>query len=299
MSISYTSKPACRFYNNGVCKIASEYFGKPVYTSTAWCNGPCLQHNGPFDGRSLDERHKLYFMLRSLLRQYTSFNEAYVKKLAESYKKPVNLCTPYQTFDKILAALPNVRVLFTGSLLTKTDSHKDYDIVIVGEQLPENLPTHIDGILCDYFLITKPGVSFYAATFDSFTKTLYTSAWCNIVLQTVPSAVTVVKAATENLDSILHELFVDRNLSAHQALNAVEALFFGERVTDEVEKARALCCDSCDKLRVTPDTNQKYCGACGCNVGSGLVFTLCKYKENLPKWGCKHPERAKGKGWQV
>ncbi len=72
-----------------------------------------------------------------------------------------------------------------------------------------------------------------------------------------------------------------------KALNYTEALVYGESVKEETFTKRI------DTCRICHYNENSKCTQCGCNI-----FELARYKENLPKWGCKHPERGKA-GWSV
>ena len=82
---------------------------------------------------------------------------------------------------------------------------------------------------------------------------------------------------------------VDRKQSGfiEKAVSYGEALVFGKKVSDEEYTRRITTCQRC------PYGKGDVCSLCGCNV-----FELARYIENLPKWGCKHPERGK-LGWSV
>jgi len=72
-----------------------------------------------------------------------------------------------------------------------------------------------------------------------------------------------------------------------KAVSYGEALVFGEKVSDQEYTRRIQTCQRC------PYSKEGRCTQCGCHV-----FELARYKENLPKWGCKHPERGK-LGWSI
>lgn len=76
-----------------------------------------------------------------------------------------------------------------------------------------------------------------------------------------------------------------------------------KRVDDETRAERVAICATCDHLR--SDGDQQFCGVCKCNISaaSGRVFNLAAVEEKRGKAGqivrgCKHPERAQGKGWR-
>jgi hypothetical protein len=83
-----------------------------------------------------------------------------------------------------------------------------------------------------------------------------------------------------------------------QVKTLAEAMFTGKFVAPEIVAQRMANCRTCDKLRVTPQ-GVEWCGVCGCRVSrkDREITNLAAYEENLPKWGCKHPLRKKGKGW--
>lgn len=74
-----------------------------------------------------------------------------------------------------------------------------------------------------------------------------------------------------------------------------EAVLTSPRVSPEVEAERLSICDRCEHRKVPSDGTPPFCGLCGCKVSKEgwQVRNLAHYEENLPKWGCKHPQR----GW--
>jgi hypothetical protein len=77
-----------------------------------------------------------------------------------------------------------------------------------------------------------------------------------------------------------------------------EAMFTGKYVAPEIVAQRMAICRQCVMRRITT-AGVDWCGACGCRVSrkDREITNLAAYEENLPKWGCKHPLRKKGKGW--
>ena len=84
-----------------------------------------------------------------------------------------------------------------------------------------------------------------------------------------------------------------------QVKTLIEAMFTAKRVAPEIIEQRIAICRQCDKRRVTPQ-GVEWCRNCGCRVSSKSkeIMNLAAYEENLPKWGCKHPQRKQGKGWK-
>ena len=86
----------------------------------------------------------------------------------------------------------------------------------------------------------------------------------------------------------------------------LQAVTSAPKVSDEIAEERMETCRSCDLLRVDPASGEQYCSLCGCKVQrSGWQISLLPRYEEGPKneagqvaWGCKHPERAQGKGWK-
>lgn len=83
-----------------------------------------------------------------------------------------------------------------------------------------------------------------------------------------------------------------------QAMSALQAMLTGTKVSLAVAKTRQAICAQCNYSRLTP-AGVRWCGICGCSVHreAHTVLNLSHYAENLPLWGCKHPQRAVGKGW--
>jgi hypothetical protein len=83
-----------------------------------------------------------------------------------------------------------------------------------------------------------------------------------------------------------------------QLANAARAKLTGRKVSLDVIEQRTAICRACDRARID-DAGKLWCSVCGCGVSgeNREVMNLAAYEENLPRWGCKHPERAAGKGW--
>jgi hypothetical protein len=81
------------------------------------------------------------------------------------------------------------------------------------------------------------------------------------------------------------------------AMKAAYAIATSKVVPLEVYDERQAVCRECSYAR--KDDSGIFCGVCGCAVlrEKKAIVNLAKYEENLPHWGCKHPERSKGKGW--
>ncbi len=77
------------------------------------------------------------------------------------------------------------------------------------------------------------------------------------------------------------------------------AILTGKYVSTEIVEERMATCRTCDFKRVN-NRGVEWCGVCGCKVSATHreLTNLVAYEENLPKWGCKHPKRAEGKGWK-
>ena len=82
-----------------------------------------------------------------------------------------------------------------------------------------------------------------------------------------------------------------------KAASLAQAIVENQRVLLEVSTMREKICLSCPHKK--SDGKHNYCGVCGCRVSStsNRIMNLTTYVENLPKWGCKHPQRSKGQGW--
>jgi len=85
-----------------------------------------------------------------------------------------------------------------------------------------------------------------------------------------------------------------------QVKTFAQAMFTAKRVAPGIVEQRIAICRQCDKRRVTPQ-GVEWCRNCGCKVSSKSkeIMNLAAYEENLPKWGCKHPQRKNGEGWEV
>lgn len=83
-----------------------------------------------------------------------------------------------------------------------------------------------------------------------------------------------------------------------QVRSLTKALLSAKEVPLTVMQDRLETCLTCDKVKA--DKKTKFCGLCGCSVSSdeNKIVNLARYEENLPEWGCKHPERRNGYGWK-
>jgi hypothetical protein len=72
--------------------------------------------------------------------------------------------------------------------------------------------------------------------------------------------------------------------------NFIRAVLGNEKVSPELAASRAAICRLCPHLG--SKRGQPACSLCGCRIDM-----LVQYVENLPEWGCKHPDRAAGLGW--
>jgi hypothetical protein len=75
-------------------------------------------------------------------------------------------------------------------------------------------------------------------------------------------------------------------------MNALNAQMY-KKVSLEIFEERKAICMQC------PHRRDDACGICGCKVIHTRMFikNLAQVDEQLPRWGCKHPERSSGKGW--
>lgn len=83
------------------------------------------------------------------------------------------------------------------------------------------------------------------------------------------------------------------------------ALAAGKYVDDETRTERERICAACDKAKRAADGSLA-CSICGCGVSSEYrkVMRLTAYEELRDEagrliYGCRHPERAAGKGWSL
>jgi len=85
----------------------------------------------------------------------------------------------------------------------------------------------------------------------------------------------------------------ERNLTFANALEALKVIVTRPKVSLEIFKERIETCDSCNRLKQTPQ-GQTYCGVCKCNITKNQkdILNLAAYKEKLPKHGCLHPFRG-------
>lgn len=89
--------------------------------------------------------------------------------------------------------------------------------------------------------------------------------------------------------------------TAEQVATFALAQATGTRVPEDVMVEREGTCAACPHVRWSRAGGKLWCSRCGCGVGGvGRWFLrkLTELVENLPKWGCHHPERKKGAGWR-
>jgi len=88
-------------------------------------------------------------------------------------------------------------------------------------------------------------------------------------------------------------------ISFKKVKSFVQAVFTGKYVSAEIVAERSVICSACEYLRTDPNGLQ-WCGVCGCKTSAEnrKINNLASYEENLPEWGCKHKDRALGKGWK-
>jgi len=87
--------------------------------------------------------------------------------------------------------------------------------------------------------------------------------------------------------------------SMGQMLTFVQASIFGKYVSEEIRQERETRCETCPYKRVD-DAGIPWCAICGCGTSNveRQIRNLAAYEENLPYWGCKHPQRHEGAGWR-
>ena len=91
----------------------------------------------------------------------------------------------------------------------------------------------------------------------------------------------------------------DRDITLSEAFKAGIAAFTAKRVGKEVLEERVGICGTCEFARSTVD-GQMFCGICSCNLSADpkAIINMAALEENLPAYGCAHPDRADGKGWR-
>ena len=84
-----------------------------------------------------------------------------------------------------------------------------------------------------------------------------------------------------------------------KAKSFAQAILTGEYVDKGILEERVAICGKCSFLKVDPKGNE-FCGICGCKTSADerKIDNLAAYKENLPKWGCKFPNRPHSGGWK-
>jgi hypothetical protein len=90
-----------------------------------------------------------------------------------------------------------------------------------------------------------------------------------------------------------------RSLSILDAVKAAWTVYRGRPVPESIVRERFRICGACEHVRQEPGSGETFCGICRCNVNpdAARIFNLAAIAEDLPRSGCKHPERIFGKGW--
>jgi len=83
----------------------------------------------------------------------------------------------------------------------------------------------------------------------------------------------------------------------HKVMSCADAALQGTYVDRATVLERMEICKRCE-YRAT-DKKGDWCSLCGCGLSyeDKRLTNLAAYEENLPVWGCKHPNRHHGKGW--
>jgi len=82
--------------------------------------------------------------------------------------------------------------------------------------------------------------------------------------------------------------------TVRQVGSFTRALLTGTKVSPEVMRQRLAICNACPYQR-TDNQGRTWCGMCGCRTSDDtrLLANLAAYEEDLPHWGCKHPNGSK------
>jgi len=85
--------------------------------------------------------------------------------------------------------------------------------------------------------------------------------------------------------------------TVNQAAKAGRAILTNAKVSQETMEQRVLICSTCKFVGKSADS--MWCTLCNCplSMDERKIFNLAAHVENLPLYGCKHPERKNGKGW--
>lgn len=82
--------------------------------------------------------------------------------------------------------------------------------------------------------------------------------------------------------------------------NFLIAQLNAKRVSLDIVEERIQTCQRCPYQSITKD-GIKFCNiGCGCSLKpkrKRLIKAVTEVEENLPNWGCKHPDRSVG-GWK-
>lgn len=87
-------------------------------------------------------------------------------------------------------------------------------------------------------------------------------------------------------------------ITLDQVRSFLTAVFVGDRVDEATFFSRLAICRECPYRRLE-HRGTEVCDICGCPVDedTSRIRNLAAYEENLPHWGCKHPDRQAGAGW--
>lgn len=124
-----------------------------------------------------------------------------------------------------------------------------------------------------------------------------TATSCHIGQPTCENCNAAVKGKYVEINTMVRDEETILERYAKNATTLAKAMATGKYVSDEERDARVAVCRTCEYY------NGSNCKICGCHTGIKIriakILDLAAYEENLPSWGCKHPQRKDGKGWKL
>jgi len=202
---------------NSICEFISARLGRPFIVGEEYCEKSC-KIIGPYHGRALTPEAEDKFMVQSFRCMFDIIGLKpapgwFIKKVLNAYKSKMDVAIPpvWSTIKAELSYLykePYIKnILVTGSLVSKREQHKDYDIVLcitdfraIGNaDFYNKLPRTINGVPVDYFITNLQESVLFFITLDCDRKILYTSSWFDLKLSTIAPNITIKECKEQNM----------------------------------------------------------------------------------------------------
>ncbi len=203
-----------------LCSWCSDRLAKEFEVAPLFCKNVCKQQ-GPYCGKTISPEEEQKFLAKAFFYKFIilgATNLNFIKKILKSYMKEMDVQIP-SVWPDIKKATEHLHkfpfftgVRLTGSIVSKKDTYKDYDIVLCvtdivkahEEKFLDNLPEFINGVRCDYFITNSPENVLFFICLDCDKKILYTTKWFELKLKSISPDITVIKCETKGM----HEMII-------------------------------------------------------------------------------------------